>query len=73
MQGARQSCEFIEGGPELSCEFIEEGPELSCECTVGGPELVPASTPAAYGLLDPVQVAANVGVDTGSLGPPTGV
>ena len=42
--------------------FIEEGPKL-----------VLASTPAAYGLLDPVQVAANVGVDTRSVRPPTGV
>lgn len=39
----------------------------------GGPKLVRGSAPAAYGLLDPVQIEADVGVDARSLGLPTGV
>lgn len=39
----------------------------------GDPELVLGSALAACGLLDPVQVAAEVNVDARSLGLPTGV
>ena len=48
--------------PGLCCEFIE-----------GGLELVLGSAPAAYGLLNPVQGAADFAVDTRFLRPPTGV
>lgn len=37
------------------------------------PELILESATAAYGVLDPVQVEAEVGVDARPLGLPTGV